>query len=261
MAPRSALIQSILRSWPASAQLAFVDGLRGGLNPQQAADFASAQYGESGFNPTARNTSSGAAGLYQLLSSGYVNRANQLGGVFNPQANIEAILPSYRSFYQSHPGAVTPGLAGSDVELSGEPASYYAQGYQHLPGISQVQNAKGLPPINIPPVTSPMPPAGGLHGPNPNPGQPPWTGLYPPGTIQNNTPSPADRVSALGKSLALQLTSAAQSMLSGGTPNLNTLFAAAKGFQEARAQLSKVGTAPLGGGTGLALKAGGSLKA
>lgn len=39
-----------------------------------------------------------------------------------------------------------------------------------------------------PPVTSPTPPPGGIHGPLP-PGQPnpPWTGLYPPGTIANAT--------------------------------------------------------------------------
>lgn len=44
----------------------------------------------------------------------------------------------------------------------------------------------------VPPVTDPMPPAGGIHGPVP-PGQPmpPWMGVYPPGTIANNSHHPA----------------------------------------------------------------------
>lgn len=124
--------------WPASAALAYTLGLHAGLTPAQALDFASVQYGESGFNPNAQNSSSGAAGLYQLLSSGYVNKANALGGVFNPTANIDAILPNYQGYYASHPGAVVPGAAGSAVEASGEPASYYAQGYQHLSGAPPV---------------------------------------------------------------------------------------------------------------------------
>jgi hypothetical protein len=117
-------------SWAPSAQLAYALGVKAGMTPQQATDFAAVQYGESGFNPNARNKSSGAAGLYQLLSSGYVNRANQMGGVFNPTANIQAILPNYLSYYRSHPFA--PGAAGAAVEASGEPASYYAAGWQHL---------------------------------------------------------------------------------------------------------------------------------
>src|SRR5262249_45009681 len=102
-------------AWPASAALAFQMARAGALTPFQATDFAAAQYGESGFNPRAVNKTSGAAGLYQLLSSGYVNRANQLGGVLNPEANIQAILPSYAQFYRQHPGA-RAGEAAAAVE-------------------------------------------------------------------------------------------------------------------------------------------------
>lgn len=137
-------------SWPTSATLAYNDGLKLGLTPAQATDFATVQYGESGFNPNARNASSGAAGLYQLLSPGYVTRANQLGGVLNPQANIEAILPSYKQYYLQHPGQVIPGAAGSAVERSGQPASYYAQGYQHLTGAGSV-------PVSVTAMAQPKP--------------------------------------------------------------------------------------------------------
>ena len=149
-------------SWPDSAQLAYSYGVGAGLTPQQATDFAAAQYGESGFNPNALNKSSGAAGLYQLLSSGFVNLANKLGGVFNPNANIQAILPNYVDYYQTHPGAVVPGAAAAAVEASGEPASYYAQGNAYLaqrgsPSTSNpFQNpATGLPqsPSSIPGIS------------------------------------------------------------------------------------------------------------
>lgn len=129
----SALTNTTPSQWPASAQLAYQMGVARGLDSTQAKDFAAAQYGESGFDPNARNNSSGAAGLYQLLSQGYVDKANALGGVYNPRANIGAILPNYVDYYKSHPQYV-PGAAASYVEASGEPASYYAQGLSHLPG-------------------------------------------------------------------------------------------------------------------------------
>lgn len=138
-----------LSRWPKSAQLAYQLATQSGLTPTQAKDFAAVQYGESGFNPNARNKSSGAAGLYQLLSSGYVNRANQLGGVFNPRANIQAILPDYAKYYRSHP--YQPGAAGAAVERSGEGAAYYAQGLQHLPGGAPTGGAAA------PPITGPAP--------------------------------------------------------------------------------------------------------
>ncbi len=119
--------------WPKNAILAYTAGIQAGLTPAEAKDFAAVQWGESGFSATALNKHSGAAGLYQLLSSGYVNKANQLGGVMNPNANIAAILPDYVKYYKSHPNLV-PGAAGSAVERSGEGASFYAAGYSHLGG-------------------------------------------------------------------------------------------------------------------------------
>jgi len=130
--------------WAPSALLAYQMAIQQGATPAQAKDFASVQYGESGFDPTNwYGKSQGkpyvegktAAGLYQLLSQGYIDKAKALGGVFNPRANIGAILPDYLSYYRSHPGAIVPGAAGAAVEKSGENAAYYAQGYQHLPGM------------------------------------------------------------------------------------------------------------------------------
>ena len=239
-------LSALVGQWPTSAQLAYRDALARGLNPQQATDFASAQYGESGFNPNAVNKSSGAAGLYQLLSSGYVNKANQLGGVFNPQANIEAILPNYAGYYQSHPGAVVPGAAASAVEASGEPASYYAQGYQHLAGAQNIPAQVSGPETASVPAQGLTAPPSGSPGPSPAP-------------VLSQAAQAAQSVSSLGQQFALHLVNSAQQMLDGGTPNLSQLFAAAKGFQQAKAQLAKTQappkTAPLGPGTHLAMGA------
>jgi hypothetical protein len=110
-----------------SAQIIYNNAISAGLTPSQALQLIGASYSESGLNPTSVNGSSGAAGLFQLLSKGYVDTATRLGGVFNPSANTQAILPSYVSFFQSNPNAV-PGQAASTVEASGEPASWYAGG-------------------------------------------------------------------------------------------------------------------------------------
>lgn len=107
------------------ARLIYQSGIRAGLTPARARELVAASYAESGLNPGARNKSSGAAGLFQLLSSGYVQRANKMGGVYNPQANINAILPNYVGYWKSHPNAA-PGAAGRDVELSGEGAGFYS---------------------------------------------------------------------------------------------------------------------------------------
>lgn len=140
-----------ISKWPPAAQLAYTIAVKAGLNPSQAEDFAAVQYGESGFNPHALNKSSGAAGLYQLLSQGYVNRAAALGGVFNPVANIKAILPDYVAYYRAHPNLI-PGAAGAAVERSGEGASYYAQGWQHLVGGASYPVTTGG---YVPPSTTP----------------------------------------------------------------------------------------------------------
>ena len=100
-------------------------GRQSGLNPRRAAEFVAAAYAESGLNPRATNKSSGAAGLFQLLSQGYRSKAQKLGGVYNPQANAQAILPDYVNYWKTHPGAA-PGAAGRDVERSGQGAGFYA---------------------------------------------------------------------------------------------------------------------------------------
>jgi hypothetical protein len=109
----------------ASIIIRLAEGKPYDLSPDQAAQLVGAAYAESGLSNYAVNPSSGAAGLFQLLSPGYVTRANQLGGVGNPVANTEAILPSYSAYFAAHPDA-QPGQAAAAVEASGEPASWYA---------------------------------------------------------------------------------------------------------------------------------------
>lgn len=108
-----------------NARRIYQSGIHAGLAPNRALELVAASYAESGLSNTVRNRSSGATGLFQLLSSGYVNKANRLGGVTNPQANIDAILPDYVSYWRSHPNAA-PGEAASAVERSGMGASFYA---------------------------------------------------------------------------------------------------------------------------------------
>lgn len=105
-----------------------------GATPQQAREFAAAAYSESGLNPMARNSSSGAAGLFQLLSSGYRQRAMQLGGLNNVRANALAILPEYLSYWRQHPNAI-PGEAGASVEASGQGAGFYSKGLDLMPQV------------------------------------------------------------------------------------------------------------------------------
>jgi cell wall-associated NlpC family hydrolase len=99
--------------------------LKAGLSPMRARELVAAAYAESTLNPRARNPS-GASGLFQLLSSGYQQRAKQLGGLYDVEANTKAILPNYVSYWRSHPNA-RPGEAGRDVEISGEGADFYAR--------------------------------------------------------------------------------------------------------------------------------------
>jgi len=102
------------------------------LARKRAREMVAAAYMESSLNARAVNSSSGAAGLFQLLSSGYVRSANALGGVFNPRANTCAILPSYAAYWQQHPLA-RPGIAAAVVEASGESAAFYARPLSWLP--------------------------------------------------------------------------------------------------------------------------------
>lgn len=107
-----------------------------GISPRRALEVVNAAYSESGLNPGARNKTSGAGGLFQLLSPGYVNKANQMGGVNNPRANALAILPNYQSYWRSHPNAA-PGEAARDVERSGQGSGFYSG------ALGQIQQAVG----------------------------------------------------------------------------------------------------------------------
>jgi murein DD-endopeptidase MepM/ murein hydrolase activator NlpD len=125
------------------ARIIYAAARKAGLPDARARELVAASYAESGLNPNARNKSSGAAGLFQLLSPGYVSNANAHGGVYSPQANIGAILPQYQRYWQQHPNAA-PGEAGRDVELSGEGAGFYSH------PLGTIGKFGGAPPANPP---------------------------------------------------------------------------------------------------------------
>jgi stage V sporulation protein SpoVS len=132
------------------------------MAPQRAVELIGVSYAESGLDATNYyGKSSGvpwqgegkqAAGLFQLLSGGYIAKAEAIGkkrgdapgtAVFDPTANVEAILPSYAAYFKSNPNAVA-GAAGSSVEASGESASWYAGGessYLKAAGYKNVDEA------------------------------------------------------------------------------------------------------------------------
>jgi len=131
-----------------------------GLTHQQALEMVAAAYAESGLSTNATNKSSGAAGLFQLLSSGYRDTATRLGGLYDPSANTRAILPSYALYFREHPNA-QPGEAGRDVERSGAGAGFYAgplgivKGLVNADGSTGVKLGEGE---NAPSIASSLPP-------------------------------------------------------------------------------------------------------
>lgn len=129
-----------------------------GLNPARQRELVAAAYAESGLNPRAVNKSSGAAGLFQLLSSGYRTKAQQLGGLFDIGANTKAILPSYLSYWQKNPNAAA-GAAGRDVERSGMGAEFYSRPLSLFGGVE----AGSAPTLPSGPSTAPGPTAGGQN--------------------------------------------------------------------------------------------------
>lgn len=108
-----------------NAAVIYLEGRRRGLSRRRARELALASWHESNWFENAVNKSSGAAGLFQLLSEHYRRRARELGGLFDPLANTRAIIGDYVSYWRRHPRAAR-GAAARDVERSGEPASFYA---------------------------------------------------------------------------------------------------------------------------------------
>lgn len=125
-----------------------------GLPHQRALELVAAAYAESGLNPRATNKSSGAAGLFQLLSSGYRTRAQQSGGLYDIGANTRAILPDYLKYWQQHPNA-GPGEAGRDVERSGQGAGFYSSPLASLAGLSGAAGAPPTPAGGVSPAGGP----------------------------------------------------------------------------------------------------------
>ena len=100
-------------------------GRKRGVPQNRLAELVFASYKESGLRPGAVNDSSGAAGLFQLLSPHYRERAEGLGGLHNPKANLLAILPDYLDYWKKYPRAPS-GQAARDVERSGMGSDWYA---------------------------------------------------------------------------------------------------------------------------------------
>ena len=98
-------------------------GLVNGLSQSEAMQMVAAAYRESSLNASLVNPI-GADGLFQLYSNGYKMIANKLGGVLNPVANTEAILPAYQTYWTNNPNA--PSGAAAAVEVSGYPGSWYS---------------------------------------------------------------------------------------------------------------------------------------
>lgn len=120
----------------ANANLIWAYAKKAGLTDNQALEMVGASYAESNLDATnyvGKNTGGPfipgqtAAGLFQLLSSGYVSYAQSHGGLFDPQANIQAILPEYVANFKANPNAA-PGYVASITEKSGEPPSWYNGG-------------------------------------------------------------------------------------------------------------------------------------
>lgn len=108
----------------AEATKVYHTAIQGGLPPERAKEIVLAAFHESSLNPDAVNPESGAAGDMQLLSSGYVDKAKQLGGLHNTEANVGAILPDYERYWQQHPNAPI-GAGAAAVERSGQGAGFY----------------------------------------------------------------------------------------------------------------------------------------
>jgi murein DD-endopeptidase MepM/ murein hydrolase activator NlpD len=128
------------------AQMIMRVGRKRGIPRNRLRELAYASFKEAGLNPNAENPSSGAAGLFQLLSPHYRERAEGLGGLFNPRANLLSILPDYLNYWKKYPRAPA-GQAARDVERSGEGSDWYAPTQEFI-------SALGGLPKNPPRVTN-----------------------------------------------------------------------------------------------------------
>ncbi len=139
-----------------TANQIYTTALRSGVTPARARELVAAAYAESTLNPRATNKSSGAAGVFQLLSSGYVQQANRRGGVYNTVANTKAILPEYVRYWRSHPGA-RPGEAGAAVEASGEGSGFYSKPLGILGSLGRASALGAMAPPGYTPGTPAVP--------------------------------------------------------------------------------------------------------
>lgn len=147
-----------------NAQLIYGIARSKGVPHERAVELVAAANAESGLNPNATNRSSGAAGFFQLLSSGYRTKAQQLGGLYNPRANTLAILPDYMDYWKRNPNAAV-GAAARDVERSGMGTDFY----DDVGAFSWLRGGGQAPPASAPAPT-PAGPAGTTLPPSPDPG-------------------------------------------------------------------------------------------
>lgn len=192
-----------------------------------------------------------AFGPFQLNNAGGVI-TGKFPGQTPEQINQWAWSPAGIDYALSGINNVAGGLKGAPavtniVSRFERPANIPRETQGALRAYGGVPVVSGADTASMPPQGLTGPP-GGTSRPSPDP-------------VFSQTAQAAQSVSTLGQQFALHLVNSAQQMLGGGTPNLSQLFAAAKGFQQAREQLARAQAppkqAPLGPGTHLAMSAAG----
>jgi RHS repeat-associated protein len=124
-----------------SARIVFTLARLAGLSTARAREMVAAACQESSL---IRTTPSPGKGLFQLISSGFVNRANSLGGVFSARGNTCGILPDFLYYWSRHPKA-SPGACAACVEASALGASFYAAPLPRLPRSFKLVDVKPCP--------------------------------------------------------------------------------------------------------------------
>jgi hypothetical protein len=116
----------------ANAYIVDAAALDNGLSEERSLEMVAFAFRESSLRatlaaPLSTSCEPGSGGLFQICT---INPAfpiaQELGGVFNPVANTEAILTPYERYWSEHPHC-SPGAAAPVVEISGYSATYYAE--------------------------------------------------------------------------------------------------------------------------------------
>jgi RHS repeat-associated protein len=112
-----------------NARMVFTLARLAGLSVARAREMVAAACQESKLIAT---TPSPGKGLFQLITQGFIDRANKQGGVFSAHGNTCGILPDYLYYWRRHPRAAA-GACADCVEQSGAGASFYSAPLARLP--------------------------------------------------------------------------------------------------------------------------------